>query len=493
MGSDHIHDVAIIGCGVTGAATAWALGRYQVDVVVIDREADAGMGTSKANSGILHAGYAAPLHKLKTKYNVAACPQFDKVCADLKVPFARIGSFVVAIRDDQLPGLHELKENGDKAGVPVEIIEDSQRIHDMEPELTNDTLAILWAPTAGIVSPYEMAMRMAENAARNGVKFQLESPVTDIYHSGDIFEVQTPRGPVKARYVVNAAGLFADKIARMVMGDPGFEIKAWKGEYILLDKNAIQINHVLFPMPTKESKGIVVTPTTHGNVIVGPNNVLEPDPEDISTTTDGIWEIIDGGDSIVPNIPLRKTIRNFAGLRAKAHPQDDFIIGPTQVAGFFNAAGIQSPGLSSCIAIGQDLARMLGEAGLDLRERPDYVEQNPGWFKINETPKEGLQRFIQEDPRAGHVVCRCETITEKEICEQINRPMGATTLDGVKFRCRAQMGRCQGGFCTPKILKILSRELKVPVEKITKRGQNTAPLIGRTKGIPSEVWTSDRV
>ncbi|MHA1731747.1 MAG: NAD(P)/FAD-dependent oxidoreductase [Promethearchaeota archaeon] len=489
MGENTVHDVAIIGCGVTGAATAWALARYDVDTAVVERFADVGMGTSKANSAILHAGYAAPVHKLKTKYNVEANPMFDRVCSDLKVPFKRIGSFVVAIRDDQLPGLHELYENGRKAGVPVEVIDDEARIRELEPELSRDTRAILWAPTAGIVSPYELAIRMAELAARNGTEFHLGSPVTDIVEKGDYFEVKTPRGTVRARFVVNAAGLYADKIASMVLGDPGFEIRAWKGEYLLLDKNSIQINHVLFPMPTKESKGIVVTPTIHGNVIVGPNNVLEPDREDVATTNAGIWEIIEGGDSIVPNIPLKKTIRNFAGLRAKAHPQDDFIIGPTPVDGFFNAAGIQSPGLSSCLAIGEDLVRMMGQAGLELRDRENYVGVIPDWFRINDSSPEELQREIARDPRAGHVVCRCETITEREIVEQIRRPLGATTLDGVKFRCRAQMGRCQGGFCTPKILKILSRELGIPVEEVTKRGEGTAPLVGRTKGLPSEVWT----
>ncbi|GAB4307340.1 MAG: NAD(P)/FAD-dependent oxidoreductase [Promethearchaeota archaeon] len=487
--SGTIHDVAIVGCGVTGAATAWALAKYDVDVAVVEAKADVGMGTSKANSAILHAGYAAPVHKLKTKYNVAANPQFDEVCRALKVPFKRIGSLVVATREDQLSGLEELRLNGERAGVPVEVITDRQRILAMEPELTRDVEAVLWAPTAGILSPYELAIRMAELAARNGARFYLESPVTDITRRQDHFELEVPGGVVRSRFVVNAAGVYSDAVQRMV-GLDDFTIRCWKGEYILLDKGAITLNHVLFPMPTKESKGIVVTPTIHGNVIVGPNNVFEPDPEDVSTTTEGLWEIIAGGDSIVPNLPLRKAIRNFAGLRAKADT-DDFVVGPTEVEGFFNAAGIQSPGLSSCLAIGQDLVRMLGEAGLKLVERANYVAEIPPWFKFNEAALQELERVIKEDPRAGRVVCRCETITEREIVDQIRRPLGATTLDGVKFRCRPGMGRCQGGFCTPKVMKLLSRELGVPVEKVTKRGRGTALLVGRTKGLPSEVWTSE--
>lgn len=487
MSSDRMHDVAVIGCGVTGAATAWALAKYDLDVAVVEREADVGMGTSKGNSGILHAGYAAPTYKLKTKYNVLANPMFDEVCANLKVAFARIGSFVVATRDDQLEDLQKLKENGDEAGVPdLEVIRDFNRIHAMEPELTRDTLAILWAPTAGIVSPYELAIRLGENAARNGVRFYLEAPVTGILREPEGFAIQTPKGAVRAKFVVNAAGLYADKIEAMA-GAEVHPLKAWKGEYILLDKQCIQINHVLFPMPTKESKGIVVTPTTHGNVIIGPNNVLTPDRENVATTTAGLWEIIDGGDLLVPRIPLRKAIRNFAGLRAKTD-NNDFIIGPTDVEGFFNAAGIQSPGLSSSLAIGEALVEMLGEAGLKLTPRAGHVAENPDWFRINDVGPEKLAQVVAEDPRAGHVVCRCETITEKEIVEQIHRPLGATTLDGVKFRTRAQMGRCQGGFCTPKILKILSRELGVPVEHVTKRGQGTRPLVGRIKDLPPEVW-----
>jgi glycerol-3-phosphate dehydrogenase len=286
--------------------------------------------------------------------------------------------------------------------------------------------------------------------------------------------------------VVNAAGVYADKIQEMV-GLNDFTIDTWKGEYILLDHDAVQINHVLFPMPTKKSKGILVTPTVHGNVIVGPNNMFEPDRENLATTTDGLLEIISGGDAVVPDIPQRKVITNFCGLRAKAST-DDFVVGPTAVAGFFNAAGIQSPGLSACLAIGCDLVRMMGDAGLELCERADYIGEIPDWFRIREADPSAISEVIERDPHAGHVVCRCETVSEKEIVEQIRRPLGATTLDGIKFRTRAQMGRCQGGFCTPKLLKILSRELDIPVEQVTKRGTGTRVLLGRTKGLGSEVW-----
>ncbi len=485
MSKDTVFDVAIIGAGVTGAATAWALAKYDLKVAVLDKEADVAMGTSKANSGILHAGFAAPTTTLKTKYNVMANPMFDQVCADLKVPFNRCGSFVVAVRDTELDYLNNLYRLGTDNKVNVELITDSKRLHEMEPELTKDAKGAIWAPTAGIVSPYELDLRLCECAAMNGTTFFLESPVTAISAKKVLFTIKTPSKEISARYVVNAAGLFSDKVDQMV-GLHTHTISAWKGEYILLDKGSITLNHVLFPIPTKQSKGIVVTPTTHGNIIVGPNNIFYEDREDTSTTTEGIWEIIEGGDKLIPNLPLRRVIRNFAGLRAKADT-DDFVIGPTSVERFFNAGGIQSPGLSSCLAIGTDLARMLGETGLTLKARKKYVGVIPKPFHLKETPPEELDKIIKQDPRAGQVICRCETVSEKEIVEAIHRPLGAHTLDGIKMRVRPQMGRCQGGFCTPRLLKILSRELKIPVEQVMKKNQNSPLLFGRTKGLKSEV------
>jgi glycerol-3-phosphate dehydrogenase len=485
MKHDQLFDVAIIGAGVTGASIAWSLAKYDLRVVVIEKEADVAMGTSKANSGIVHAGYAASTHTLKTKYNVLSNPMFDRVCADLAVPFKRCGTWVVAVRDDELDYLNHLVALAGQNKVPVELITDNARIHELEPELTRDVKAVMAAPTGGIVSPYELNIRLCECAAINGATFLLDSPVERIDTGDSYFTVSTSRDQIDARYVVNAAGLFSDKIEQLV-GLQTFTLSAWKGEYILLDKGAITINHVLFPIPTKRSKGILVAPTTHGNIIVGPNNVLYEDREDRSTTTSGIWEIIDGGDKLVPNLPLRKTIRNFAGLRAKADC-DDFIVGPTRVPRFFNAAGIQSPGLSACLAIGMDMARMLGEDGLALRARAGYRGSIAKPFCLRETDPDELDRIIKENPRAGHVVCRCETVSEQEIVEAINRPIGARTLDGIKARARAQMGRCQGGFCTPKLMKILSRELHIPVEEVTLKGRQSHLLTGRTKNLPSEV------
>ncbi len=485
MAKDSVFDVAIIGAGVTGASVAWALAKYDLKVAVIDKEADVAMSTSKANSGILHAGFAAAPTTLKTKYNVMANPMFDQVCADLKVPFNRCGAFVVAVRDTELDYLNDLVRQAAENKVSVELITDSKRLHEMEPELSKDAKAALWAPTSGIVSPYELDLRLCECAAMNGTTFFLDAPVTGINAKKEHFAIKTPGKEVKASYVVNAAGLFSDKVEQMI-GLHTHTITAWKGEYIILDKGSITLNHVLFPIPTKQSKGIVVTPTTHGNILVGPNNIFYEDREDVATTTEGIWEVIEGGDKLIPNLPLRRVIHNFAGLRAKSDT-NDFVIGPTTVERFFNAAGIQSPGLSSCLAIGTEITRMLGEAGVPLKKRKKYVGVIPQPFRLRETPPEELDKIIKEDPRAGHVVCRCETVSEKEIVEAIQRPLGARTLDGIKMRVRPQMGRCQGGFCTPKLLKIISRELKIPVEEVTLKNKNSPLIFGRTKGLKSEV------
>ncbi|HMF33988.1 MAG TPA: NAD(P)/FAD-dependent oxidoreductase [Candidatus Lokiarchaeia archaeon] len=487
--SDDIFDVAVIGAGVTGGATAYALAKYNLKTAVIDREADVAMGSSRANSGILHGGFAAPPKSLKTKYNVMANPMFDEVCANLQVPFSRCGSFVVAISDEEVSYVEHLYEQGQEIGVPVELITDTDRIQEMEPELSKAAQSILYSPIAGVVSPYELCIRMNEIAAMNGATHFLEAPVESIDANEEWFNIHTPRIDIKARWVVNAAGLYSDKVEGMV-GLCTHEIKAWKGEYIILDKGAIQLNHVLFPSPTKESKGIVVTPTAHGNVIFGPNNIYYEDREDVSTTTDGLLEVIEGGTKLIPNLPAlqsRKAIRNFAGLRAKANT-DDFVIGPTDIERFFNAAGIQSPGLSSCLAVGQDIVRMMGEAGLPLEERENYIGVIEKPFKLKEATPEEIDAKIKEDPRAGHVVCRCETVSELEIVEAIRRPVGAKTLDAVKTRVRPGMGRCQGGFCTPRVIKILSRELGVPMEEITQKGTGSQILWGRTKGLPSEVW-----
>ncbi|MHA1679142.1 MAG: NAD(P)/FAD-dependent oxidoreductase, partial [Promethearchaeota archaeon] len=351
----------------------------------------------------------------------------------------------------------------------------------MEPNMTDDVVGVLHAPTAGIVSPYEMTFALAENAVMNGVKIFTNQEVIRIRHQNYIFKIKTIGNTFESRNIINAAGLNAAKISKMV-GLDYFEILPRKGEYILFDRNALHLNKILFPIPTKVSKGILVCPTVHGNTFVGPNAQNIIDDEDISTTEAGLKEILEGGRRLVPNLPTRASIRNFAGLRAVPNTYD-FIIDNTDVYGFINVAGIMSPGLTSCYAIAEKVVEFLELLGVILKEKEDYNPIRPKPERFKDFTKEEIDEKIKEDPAWGKIICRCETVAEKEILNAIHSPVGATTVDGVKFRCRAGMGRCQGGFCRPRVIEILARELNIPMEEVTKRGEDTYYLIGKTKDL----------
>ena len=477
-----IFDCVIIGAGVVGCAIARQLAQYQLKTIVIERGVDVCSGTSKANSGIIHAGYDATPGSLKAKLNVSGNPFFDRACADLKVPYARLGTFVVAVTDEGISDLEKLKQKGIKNGVPkLEVISDRNRIKKMEPKLTDKATGVLFAPTGGIVSPYDLTIGLAENANVNGVEFLFNSEVTNINIKENYKELQTSTKSIRAKVIINAAGVYADKISAMI-GLDYFSIHPRRGQYVLLDKKMVDLNHVLFPLPTKVSKGIVVSPTTEKHVYLGPNAQDIPDKEDKSTTTEGLLEIIEGGRKLIPDLPLQQAIVTYAGLRAVSNT-DDFIIEPTKVNGFINVAGIQSPGLSSCLAIAEYVVQILKQIGIKLVPNPKFnpIREKPPRFAV--LSNDARQELIQKIPEYGNIICRCEHISEAEVKAAIHRPLGAKTLDGVKFRTRAQMGRCHGGFCTSRLLKILTEELKCPIEEITKRGPKTELIIGKTKDL----------
>jgi glycerol-3-phosphate dehydrogenase len=358
---------------------------------------------------------------------------------------------------------------------------DKEKIKYMEPNITDEVVGVLHAPTAGIVSPYEMTFALADNAAMNGVKFFLNQKVRRIKHQDYTFTIKTKSNEFKTRNVINAAGLYAARISKLV-GLDYFEIMPRKGEYILLDRNALHLNKILFPIPTKISKGILVCPTLHGNTFVGPNAQNITDIKDISTTEAGLKELLEGGRKLVPNLPVRSSIRNFAGLRAVPDTYD-FIIDNTDVYGFINVAGILSPGLTSCFSIANKVVEFLELLGVELKIKEDYNPICPKPERFKNFSKEELDQKIKENPSWGRIICRCETIPEKEIIDAIHAPVGATTVDGIKFRCRPGMGRCQGGFCRPRVIEILSRELNIPYEEVTKRGEDTNYLIAKTKDL----------
>ncbi|MHA1687788.1 MAG: NAD(P)/FAD-dependent oxidoreductase [Promethearchaeota archaeon] len=475
-----IYDVIIIGGGVIGCCIARTLSKYDLKISLLEKEADIASGTTKGNSGVVHAGYASERQYIKRNLCIRGNELYTQAAKELNFPFKRIGSFVVALEEEQIKDLEEKRKKGIEDGIPgLEVILDKKRILEMEPNLTEQVVGVLHAPSAGIVSPYELTFALAENAAMNGVQFFRNQEVIKITHQDYVFTIHTRGNIYKSNNLINAAGLYSDKISKM-LGLDYFSILPRKGEYILFDKNALQLNKILFPMPTKVSKGILVCPTIHGNIFVGPNAQNITDIEDISTTEAGLKEVLEGGRKLVPNLPLRASIRNFAGLRAVPDTYD-FIIDNTDIYGFINVAGILSPGLTSCFAIAEKVVDYLELLGVKLKVKENYNPYRPKPERLKDFTKQELDKKIKEDPKWGRIICRCETVSEHEIIEAIHAPVGARTIDGIKFRCRPGMGRCQGGFCTPRVIEILSRELNIPYHQITKRGDDTQILVEFTK------------
>ncbi|KYO65474.1 NAD(P)/FAD-dependent oxidoreductase [Thermovenabulum gondwanense] len=474
-------DVVIIGGGVVGTAIAYELGKYNLDVVLLEKGDDVASGTTKANSAIIHAGYDAKPGTLKAKLNVRGNFLFSKICEELDVPFKRIGSLVLAFNDEEIKEIENLLERGKINGIPqIEII-GKEDILKMEPNVNKEVKAALFAKTAGIICPYELAQAFGENAFLNGVEFKFNSPVIGIEKLKDGFIVKTTHEDIHARFIINAAGVYADEIARMANAEE-YKIIPRKGEYLLFDKSVGNIvNKVLFPTPTKISKGILVSPTVDGNFFIGPNSNNQESKEDTSVTLEGIEEIIKGAQRLVPNIPLKSVITSFAGIRAVAET-DDFVINASQkVKGFINAGGIQSPGLSAAPAIAEMVIEILKDEGLQLNYKQNYICGRPKKFRFRELTNEQRKKLIEENPDFGHIVCRCETVTKAEIIDAIRRPLGAKSLDAVKRRTRAGMGRCQGGFCSPRIAEILSKELNIEQTQVTKFGPGSEILKGRVK------------
>lgn len=481
-----MYDVIIIGCGVVGAATAYQLSRYQLNVAVLEAGNDVADGTTKANSAIIHAGYDPEPGTLMAKLNVEGSRMAAEICKKLQVPYAQIGSLVLAFDDEDMHTVQTIYLRGKANGVPELSILDGQQTRALEPNLSEAVKGALYAPTAGIVNPWEFALAMAEVAVKNGVELFLESPVTAIRSVEDGYEVCSGERVWKSRYVVNAAGIFADQVHGL-LEEPDFCIKPARGEYYLLDKSqGQQVSRVIFQCPNQNGKGVLVSPTIHGNLIVGPNAESVMDRFDLGTTRAGLDFVRERALCSVPGLNLRENIRNFAGLRANSN-QSDFIIreSPT-LPGFFDLAGIKSPGLSSAPAIGCYLAELLDQAGCVLREK-DHFDDSRTHVLFKELPEEEKSALIRRDPSYGRVICRCETITEGDILASLRTPIPPRTINGVKRRCNAGMGRCQGGFCSPRVHEILARELGVPPEDILMDQPGTYLITGETKEVMSHV------
>lgn len=475
-------DVIIIGGGVVGCSVARELSRFDADILLLERGNDVSVGTSKANSGIVHGGYDAKPGTLKAKFNVAGNAMFDALARELDFPFKRNGSMVLCFDKADIGKLLELKEQGVKNGVQgLYVLEGYEAVKAMEPYVSENVVAALVVPNGGIVSPYEMTIAYAENAAANGVEFRFGSEVTAIDRIDGGLQVTCADGfTAQAKYVVNAAGVYADVINNMISPDK-MHITARKGDYELLDKTCgYMASHTLFQMPTKMGKGVLVTPTCHGNILVGPTATDVTDKDDVATTPEELASAFDRALLTMPSLNRRNIITQFSGLRAHLDT-DDFVIGESAaVKGLYNVAGIESPGLSSAPAIAVHVAEEIAQK-LSLGKNANFVAERKGILHFATLSDEERQKLVAENPLYGRIVCRCETVTEGEIVEAIRRKPGAVDMDGVKRRTRQGMGRCQAGFCTPRVMEILSRELGVPMTEVTKRGGNSQFVIGRTK------------
>lgn len=472
-----IYDSVIIGAGVIGSAIARELARYDGKFLLLEKNEDVCTGTSKANSAIVHAGFDAKNGTLMAKMNVEGNARMDTVAFELDIPFKRCGAMVLCFDEGSMDKLQDLYDRGVKNGVPDLKVLSREEAVEIEPELSDEVVAALWAPTSGIICPFELTLGFAENAADNGVEFLFEAGVTNIEKKDDIYHITTEKGEILTKTVVNAAGVYADVIHNMVCEDK-LTIKPRKGEYILCDKNVGDlVRTTLFQLPTKFGKGILVSPTVHGNLLLGPTADDIEDKEETATTASGLNNVLTKAALSVKNVPARSAITSFAGLRA--HTEADEFILAENAEGFFDAAGIESPGLSSAPAIGVYMADLVADR-LQLAKKDDFNPIRRGVIKADELDFDERKRLIEEDPTYGNIICRCESISEGEILSAIHRTLGARTLDGVKRRTRAGMGRCQSGFCSPKVMEILSRELGLDMTEITKNSKDSYIALKKT-------------
>ena len=472
-------DAAVIGAGVVGGLLARELCRYGMSVCILEAESDVALGATRANSAIVHAGFDAKEGSLKAKLNVRGSELMESVCSELGVKYKRNGSLVVGFNEEDEKTLSELLERGNKNGVKGLRLIYGDEVRALEPNVGDGVTCALHAPTGAIVCPYELCMAAVGNAMDNGAALKCGFKVTGITREGDGYTVSSSTDFVRARYVINCAGVYSDEVAAMV-GDESFTVRARRGEYLLLDKEAGgTVSHTVFRCPTKMGKGVLVTPTVDGNLLVGPTAEDIDDKSDTKTTAAGLAKVRALAAEQVKGINFAKTITSFTGLRATGSVGDFIINSPKE--GFINVAGVESPGLSASPAIAQYVRELLSAMGEKLSPRADFVPTRASMHFYRELSREEKNELIAKRPEYAHVICRCETVTEGEILDAIRTNPKPTDLDGVKRRTRATMGRCQGGFCTPYIVELLAREMGIEYEKVTKSGGSSYINVGKTK------------
>lgn len=472
------YDVVVIGGGVIGCAVARELSRYQVKACVVEREEDVCSGTSKANSAIVHGGFDAEPGSLKAKFNILGSQMMEKLSKELDFDYKRNGSLVLCFAEEDKPALEALYEKGVKNGVKGMSIISGDEVRKREPNIEDTVVAALDVPSGGIVCPFGLTIALAENACDNGVEFQFLTEVETIEKEAEGYVLKTSKGEIHTACVVNAAGVYSDQIHNFV-SEKKLHITARKGDYCLLDKEAGSlVSHTIFQLPTKMGKGVLVSPTVHGNLLTGPTATDIENKEQTATVAEELDSLMSRASLSVKGIPFRQVITSFAGLRAH-EDGDDFVIGEISDApGFFDAAGIESPGLSSAPAIGQWLAEKVAEK-LNAKKKEDWNGTRKGIVRPELLSKEERAELIRKNPAYGTIICRCESVSEGEIVDAITRTLGAKSLDGIKRRVRQGMGRCQAGFCTPRTMEILSRELGIRMEEVCKNAPGSEMLTGQ--------------
>ncbi len=482
-------DVLVIGAGVIGCAIARELSKYKIETVLLDKETDVGSGVSKGNSGVLHTGLYYPKGSLKAKLCVEGRLMFPELCKQLEVPYELCGKHVIARTEEEHKDLERLKAVGEGNGVDGLTIISGEELKKREPNL--DALFALHSPVAGIVPPYLFTIALAENALNNGVKVHVNSHVSAIKQVNGGFEVTTNQGVFYADIVVNSAGLYADKISAMV-GIDNYTLYPCRGEYLILDKNCRNlINAPAYPVPPKIAGvlGVHLTTTLDGNILIGPSEEFISEREDTRTTKEKVKQLIDGAKNLLPSIPLNQIIHGFSAVRSKITPPEekgsrDFII-REDIENFVNMIGMESPGLTSSPAIARLVVQMIKER-IDLREKADFNPIRKRTTPFSEASRTEQASLIKENPAYGEIVCRCEHVSKHEVISALNNPISEKTISAVKYRTRAGMGRCHGGFCLPKIVEILKEEYGLSAEEIKLKNPDSPMFIGETKVLRRE-------
>lgn len=475
-------DVVIIGAGAVGCAIARELSKYEIDVIVVDKNEDIGGDASKSNSAIIHTGYDAKPGSLESELVVAANPMYDQIVKDLDIPYERVGAILPAITDEQYEQLPAIKEKAFQNKVYDVEYKSKEELLEMEPNLNPDVKGGLHIPREHIIDAFIMVQAFAENANENGVTFLLNSKVIDIeVEANKIKAVKTEKETIQTKYVINAAALHCDDIAAMV-GKANYKVVARRGEFFILDKNtSCKVNRIVLPIPTKITKGKLVSPTIHGNLLVGPTAEDLDNKTDKSVTKEGLEGIVNDVKQLIPGLQFQDTIAQFSGLRPNRNPEGLHVDMYDDLEGYVNLSGVRSTGLTVSVSIAKYVVNLMQKNGLEIEFKEDFVSTRKGTVNFDKLSLEEKEKVIAENPLYGNIICRCEMITEGEIVDAIKRPLAATSIDAIKRRVRAGMGRCQAGFCGPKLIEIIARELDISIEEVNKNIDGSHMITGKTR------------